>query len=111
AGLPRGWPDVVGVALRWTDDGAAQDVLFASAGRGRVTRYVLAPRRRLLGGWMSTLMPLRSPCGPHVLALRPDKEAAHAVGLPVLEVLEASPLGRWQRFGALELHGPVAGAA
>ncbi|WP_454042469.1 hypothetical protein [Cellulosimicrobium sp. Marseille-Q8652] len=109
-GLPRGLPDVVGLAVRWTDDGAPQDVLFSSAGSGRVTRYVLAPRRRLMHGDFSTLMPLRSPHGPVVLGLRPDPGATRARGVPVLEVLEASPLGPWRRFGALELHGPVPGA-
>ena len=66
AGLPRGLPDVVGIAVRWTDDGAPQDVLFASSGRGRLTRFLLVPRRALLGGWLSTLMPLRSPHGPQL---------------------------------------------
>ncbi|AEG45480.1 hypothetical protein L600_001500000430 [Isoptericola variabilis J7] len=70
-GMPRGLPDVVGVAVRWTDDGAPQDVLFASTGRGRLTRYVLTARRRLTGGWLTTLMPLRAPWGPVLLALRP----------------------------------------
>ncbi|WP_431891527.1 hypothetical protein [Cellulosimicrobium funkei] len=111
AGLPRGLPDVVGIAVRWTDDGAPQDVLFASSGRGRLTRFLLVPRRALLGGWLSTLMPLRSPHGPRVLALRPDHDAARGAGTPVLEVLEATPLGAWHRFGAVELHGPEAGSA
>ncbi|WP_435737517.1 hypothetical protein V5D56_02645 [Cellulosimicrobium sp. PMB13] len=108
-GLPRGCPDVVGLAVRWTDGGAPQDVLFSSAGSGRVTRYVLAPRRRLMHGAFSTLMPLRSPHGPVVLGLRPDPGATRARGTPVLEVLEASPIGPWRRFGAIELHGPPAG--
>jgi hypothetical protein len=108
-GLPSGLPDVVGLAVRWTDDGAPQDVLFSSAGLGHVTRYVLAPRRRLMRGGFSTLMPLRSPHGPVVLGLRPDPGATRAHGVPTLEVLEASPLGPWRRFGAIELHGPVAG--
>ena len=47
--------------LLWTDDGAPQDVLFASTGHGRLTRYVLTARRRLTGGWLTTLMPLRAP--------------------------------------------------
>ncbi|WP_139123016.1 hypothetical protein [Cellulosimicrobium cellulans] len=111
AGMPRGLPDVVGIAVRWTEDGAPQDVLFSSSGHGRLTRYALAPRRALLGGWFSTIMPLRSPHGPVVLALRPDPEATRARGVVTLEILEATPLGPWQRFGALELHGPAAGAS
>ena len=110
-GLPRGLPDVVGLVVRWSDDGAPQDVLFASAGHGRRTRHLLVPRRELLGGWFSTLMPLRSPHGPVVLGLRPDRAAGRALGAPVLEVLSAVPGGPWRRFGALELHGPPAGVA
>lgn len=104
-GLPRGWPDVWGLAVRWTDDaGAPQDVLFASTGHGLVTRYVLAPRRALTGGWLTTLMPLRAPWGPVLLALRP-LDAASSAGV-ALEVLHASPFGPWRPFGTLELHGP-----
>lgn len=110
-GMPRGLPDVVGVAVRWTEDGAPQDVLFSSSGSGRLTRYVLAPRRTLLGGWFSTVMPLRSPLGPVVLALRPDPVVTRATGVVTLEILQAAPLGPWRRFGALELHGPAAGAS
>jgi hypothetical protein len=109
-GLPRGWPDVWGLAVRWTDDGAPQDVLFASTGHGPATRYVLAPRRTLMGGWLTTLMPLRAPWGPALLALRPLDQpppgSAPRTGV-VLEVLHASPLGPWRPFGTLELHGPV----
>lgn len=111
AGMPRGLPDVVGIAVRWTEDGAPQDVLFSSSGHGRLTRFVLAPRRALLGGGFSTIMPLRSPHGPVVLALRPDAVVTRATGVVTLEVLEATPLGPWRRFGALELHGPAAGAS
>ncbi len=102
-GLPRGLPDVVGVAVRWTDDGAAQDVLFASTGQGRLTRYLLAPRRTLTGGWLTTLMPLRAPWGPVVLALRPA--SASPAQSVTFEVLHASPTGPWEPFGTLELHG------
>ncbi len=107
-GLPRPLPDVVGIALRWTDGGAPQDVLFASTGHGRLTRYVLVPRRRLAGGWLTTMMPLRAPWGPVVLALRP---LSASPGRSVtFEVLQAPPSGAWTRFGTLELHGPRAGS-
>lgn len=109
AGLPRGLPDVVGVAVRWTDDGAPQDVLFASTGHGRFTRYVLAPRRRLAAGWLTTLMPLRAPWGPVLLALR--RSAAVPGRRATFEVLQAPPLGEWVPFGTLELRGPRTPAA
>lgn len=103
-GLPRGLPDVVGMAVRWIDDGAPQDVLFASTGRSRLTRYMLAPRRRVTAGWLTTLMPLRAPWGPVLLALRPS--SASPGRSATFEVLQAPPLGPWVPFGTLELHGP-----
>lgn len=105
AGMPRGWPDVVGIALRWYDgDGRPQDVLLSSAGPGPVSRFVPLPRRRILG-WFSTVMPLRTPSGPALLALRPAG-AAPAGGV-LLDVLRASPRGPWRRVGGVELLGPV----
>lgn len=107
AGTPRGWPDVVGIALRWHDgDGRPQDLLLSSAGPGPVSRFVPMPRRRILG-WFSTVMPLRTPTGPALLALRPARETSHD-GAVVLDVLRASPRGPWRRVGRLELLGPTA---
>jgi hypothetical protein len=105
AGLPRGWPDVVGLAMRWHAGGEAQDLLLSSAGPGRLARFLPLPRRRLMG-WFSTVMPLRTASGPALLALRYDRDATALTGTVTLEMLVASPRGPWRRFGALELHGP-----
>ena len=106
AGLPRGWPDVVGLAVRWHADGEPQDLLFSSSRPGRLLRFTPLPRRRL-GGWFGTLMPLRTASGPVLLALRPDAAATRATGTLTYELLQATPAGPWQRFGALELRGPL----
>ena len=68
-GLPSGLPDIFGLALRVpTPDGGHGDLLLASTGLGRLTRFTLtvsrSPRRRPL----TTLLPYRTPCGPVLIS-------------------------------------------
>jgi hypothetical protein len=62
-GIPGSWPDIIGLALRippQADDGAAWDILLASAGSGVLTRAVgLRPVTSWAGHTLSSLMPLR----------------------------------------------------
>jgi hypothetical protein len=62
-GTPGAWPDIIGLALRippQADDGAAWDILLASAGSGVLTRAVgLRPVISWTGHTMTSLMPLR----------------------------------------------------
>lgn len=46
-GTPGAWPDVLGLAVRvpGADPGAPLDLLLSTAGRGRLTRHLPAPRR------------------------------------------------------------------
>src|SRR5688500_2047410 len=47
-GLPQGWPDIEGLALRLEDaaaDGGDADLLFASTGHRSWSRYLLTMRR------------------------------------------------------------------
>src|SRR5690554_4683744 len=74
AGVPLTLPDVYGVAVRI--DGA--DLLFASTGTGRVSRYALAPRRSAEAP-LTTLLPLRSARGPLQLQLEPESELSWLV--------------------------------
>lgn len=110
-GLPELLPDVFGLAVHWTADGRPQDLLLSATGLGRVTRFLLVPRRRPLAGAFGTLMPFRDLDGrPVMLAAVPA--AAHcpsrerAVRMERFEdtellFLSAHPAGRWRRLGLL----------
>lgn len=88
-GLPRPLPDIHGLAVRLPSGG---DLLFATTGLGRATRFVLTVGSARA---MTTLLPYRSPTGPVVLAAVPRTDH--------LDMLWARPRGRWQRFGTLEI--------
>mgnify|MGYP001217611095 CR=1 FL=1 len=122
-GLPRGWPDLPGLAVRWVSGGETRDVLLSATGLGRLTRFALAPRRRPWPGPYGSLMPFRTGRGPVLLgafARARDEHDEHdersggagGGGLGDDEVrvrlAVASPLGRWRTAGHLLL-GPPAG--
>lgn len=107
-GLPRPWPDVHGLAVRWERDGRAESLLLSGTGTGTVSRFVLAPRRRVVDGPFTTLMPFRAPGGPVVLGARPT--ARPDGGLDVL-LLSSRLRGPWYRWGALRVDAPGAAAA
>ncbi len=80
AGLPGWLPDVYGVALRLGRDTATPvDLLFSTAWRSTVGRFLLAPRFTVSGAALTTLWPVRSPAGPlllrHPAADAPPPEA------------------------------------
>lgn len=100
-GLPAGLPDIHGLALRIPlANGAAADLLLASTGSGRVSRFVLTGSRELEGRPLTTLLPYRTPTGPVLLLARP-------VAPDHLELAVASPGGDWRPFAMLRL-GPDA---
>lgn len=99
-GLPDALPDVQGLAVRVILGGAEADILLASTGLGRLSRYVLTPARRVTGRPLTSLLPYRSPRGPLLFAAVP--EAEHA-----FELRWAGPVGPWHVFGRLELGAPV----
>ncbi|MCP2267042.1 hypothetical protein ACFQHV_11085 [Promicromonospora thailandica] len=112
-GLPAPWPDLFGLAVHWTQDDRAQDLLLSATGTGRVTRFLLAPRRRPLGGAFGTLMPFRDTDGRPVLlaaAPRPRRPGTDLAALAGTELvlLSAHPGGRWHRLGLLRC-GPELG--
>lgn len=99
-GLPEGWPDVQGLALRVTTASGDQgDLLLGSAGLGRLTRFALVPVRSPYARPLSTLLPFRTTAGPVQLAVTrtgPDRlEVLCAVGLA----------GEWRSFADLRLSG------
>src|SRR5215213_722166 len=68
-GLPPPAPDVFGLALRVpTAGGRYGDLLFASTGLGRLTRFTLTPARSLYGRPLTTLLPYRTPAGAVLLS-------------------------------------------
>jgi hypothetical protein len=99
-GLPDALPDVQGLAIKLELDGAAADILLASTGLGRLTRYVLTATRRPSGRPLTSLLPYRSPRGALLLAAVPESEHAY-------ELRWAGPVGPWHTFGRLELGAPV----
>jgi len=66
AGLPAGWPDVHGLALRIldADDGGTADLLLATTGSGPLGRFVLHPGRRPEQMFFGSLLPYRTAIGP-----------------------------------------------
>lgn len=100
-GLPDALPDVLGLGLRVPlDDGGHGDLLLASTGLGRFSRYLLRPARRSVPGYTS-VFPYRAARGPVVLAAIPVGE--HPT---TFDLAWARPTGPWQRFGRLRLGEP-----
>lgn len=104
-GLPSGWPDIEGVAVRLprgsegggTGGGMGEnnfggDLLLAGTGDGMVSRHLLVPRRS--EGTCSTLLPMRTPTGPLLVRLRP-------AGSEDWEIAWSRPGGAWHRVGTL----------
>ena len=121
ASLPAALPDVLGLALRFRSRRGPVDLLLSTTGFRVPGRFVLAPRRAAGGAWFSTLMPYRGSDGPVQVAARsrtPADLPAHLEDLRtaldtepwVLELLFATPTGRWHRFADVELRpapGPI----
>jgi hypothetical protein len=102
-GVPRRWPEILGVALRTpTGAGAFGDLLFATTGTGTASRFALrptwAPARR---NRYTTLLPYRTPNGPVVLGIFPGPP-----GGPDFELMCASLCGPWRPFASLQLTEP-----
>jgi hypothetical protein len=96
-GLPAPAPDVFGLAVRVPTEGDAYgDLLFASTGRGPLSRFVFtptwAPDRRM----MTTLLPYRTPAGAVLLAARHRTDE-------ILELSWARGSGSWHSFASLRL--------
>jgi hypothetical protein len=95
-GLPSLVPDIHGLAVRVHTDEGYGDVLLASTGRGRVSRFVLTASRNPRSRPLTTLLPYQTDSGAVLL------EAA-AVGTETYELSWARPTGDWQSFGVLRL--------
>ncbi len=96
-GLPSGMPDIFGLAVRVpTGHGRHGDLLFASGGIGRFSRYTLVPTRTPYARPLTTLLPYRTPVGPVVLAVVFDDEQT-------AELSWSIGSGPWRSFASLVL--------
>jgi hypothetical protein len=95
-GLPGRLPDIHGLALRVHLPEGDGDLLFATTGRGILSRFVLVPSRGARTRPMTTLLPYRTGTGAIVLG-------AEAMSDEVFELSWARPAGEWQPFGVLRL--------
>ncbi len=95
-GLPRALPDIHGVALRIPVEDRFGDLLLASTGLGRLTRFVLTAGYDVGRRPLTTLLPYRGPRGPVLIAAR----AADDSGLR-FELLWSRGLGAWVSFADL----------
>jgi len=96
-GLPGPLPDINGLAVRVTEpDGSVGDLLFATSGWGRLTRYVLTASRTTYGRPMTTLFPYRSSAGAVLLGVR-------STGRGSLQLACTVAGGPWRPFGELTI--------
>ncbi len=97
-GLPGIAPDIHGLAIRVRGAGAPADLLLASTGAGRVTRFVLTASRDPGGRPLTTLLPYRTTAGPVLIAAR-------ATAPDTYRLSWARGAGTWHPFATLHLTG------
>ncbi|GAA0250995.1 hypothetical protein [Cryptosporangium japonicum] len=107
-GLPRPFPDVLGLAVRVDPDGDPADLLLSTTGRAPLARHVLRPRYDARAATYTSVLPYRAPAGPVLLGAFP---AAARAGRPAFHLAVAAPTGPWRRFARLELAGTGCGDA
>ncbi|WP_141566133.1 hypothetical protein [Citricoccus sp. CH26A] len=95
-------PDVIGLALRIPGGGPSgrpADLLFASTGTGRFTRYVLRLHTAAATGPLTTMFPLTGTQGNIVFRL--DPEQGHHYRLSY-----SRSSGPWRGLGRVSLESP-----
>jgi hypothetical protein len=98
-GIPKALPDIYGLSLRLPLFGGAHaDILFATTGLGRLSRFVLFPAQHPGQRAYSTLLPYRTTSGAVVLAAVP----VWADGL-TFDLACAPVGGAWQSFARMTL--------
>ena len=95
-GLPEQLPDVHGLALRVPLRDSHADLLLATTGRGRLTRFVFRPG--LQPSAYTSLLPYRTATGPLLLAAFPV-----GTGGVDFDLACASPQGAWRTFARLHV--------
>jgi hypothetical protein len=117
AGLPAGWPDLLGMAIRFPaagPSGRPVDLLLSTAGRTRWTRRVPALRRDAASAY-SSLMSYGSAVGPVLFAALPKRSGVPSEPPGLAGEVDRSGLrftlalgrerGPWEPFGQLRLLG------
>jgi len=94
-GLPRDLPDIHGLALR-VHGVSGGDLLFATTGRGRLSRFLLTASRHPRGRPLTTLLPYETDSGALVIG-------AVGVEAETYELSWARPAGEWHAFATLRL--------
>lgn len=96
-GLPPPLPDIHGLAIRVSNpDGTPGDLLLATTGWGRLSRFVLTASRSTYGRPMTTLLPYRTAAGPLLLGARSEVRG-------VVRLAGAVGGGPWRFFADLTL--------
>lgn len=101
-GLPGTLPDIYGLALRIPAGGGHSDVLLASTGLGRLTRYLLTAGRDITARPLTTLIPYQTSRGPLMIAADPvtGEPGDGSTGLR-FELLWSVGFGPWVSFAEL----------
>ena len=97
-GLPSPAPDIFGLAVRvLTEGGRHGDLLFATTGLGRLTRFTLTAARSPLQRPFTTLLPYRTPAGAVVMSAVYRDETTVTLAWAIAS-------GAWHPFAELLLH-------
>ncbi|MEV5831195.1 DUF1990 family protein [Spirillospora sp. NPDC052242] len=121
AGTPDAFPDVLGLALRWSQDGDGgedAELLLATTGHGPLGRHLLRPATRWTPGFYGSLFAYRAgdrrvllgaaARGPRIRPAGLAGLARAADARPLLfDLVVATEFGPWERFGELRLTGPA----
>lgn len=99
-GLPDALPDIYGLAVRVPIADRHADLLLATTGMGRLTRFVLTAARQVESRPLTTLLPYRGPRGPLLIAARPTPQEPPSPTRS-FDLLWSRGLGEWVRFGRL----------
>ncbi len=105
-GLPQGWPDIEGLALRLpgaAPDAGDADLLFASTGEHPWTRYLLTLRPPRRFGRLTTLLPVRARGRAVTFGLNPLTEGADGLPPTSYAVEVSRGAGPWERLGRLDV--------
>lgn len=101
-GLPGWLPDIHGLAIRVTNpDDSLGDLLLASTGWGRISRFVLTASRTTYGRPMTTLLPYRTAQGPLLVGARSGQPRSDQQR--IVRLAWALGSGPWRRFADLTL--------